>query len=402
MKEVFGQSKLIVIALFISAMFSCEKEPVNNQPDPEPVDTIVAAGHYRNPLTVEHEDLMADKTEGIADPSVFRWMGKYYLMSTQYYSNHGGEEGFKVWESIDLVEWKYIGATQVQNFIWEVLWSPELYYYRGDFYIYLSGPYGEMAVWKYEVPADVVNPNPFGVEAHWVAVTHNYLQVADHAIDGSLLIEPNGDKYMFFSGLNGVKYRKVNSMTDGNGEDVIQLGQCTVDNIVIGGGTVGTVGWTEAPTCFKHNNKYYMTYTGNHYLRPDYQVHLAVGNSLQDIVPIADNPFIFHNSGEWTGTGNCYPVVGPNLKDYYYTYHTKKGYRISAEDDVYRKLMLDKVEFTATGINSEAPTFDDRLIPELAEYRNDFSNGTEGLKIIGNVEKGSFALNVDATATKRS
>ena len=75
----------------------------------------------------------------------------------------------------------------MNNFNWNVLWAPEMYYYRGDFYIYISGPGGKMAVLKYDVPENVTNPEPFGSNASWTAITHDYLQLPDHSIDGSIL-----------------------------------------------------------------------------------------------------------------------------------------------------------------------------------------------------------------------
>ncbi|MEN8248788.1 MAG: family 43 glycosylhydrolase [Bacteroidota bacterium] len=385
---------LFTITLFIS--FSCKEKPEPN-PIEDPEDLPVAEGHYRNPITVEREMNFIGEG-GVADPATFRWMGKYYLMTTQFYSYK--ISGFKVWESEDLVDWKFKTAVQIPGFTWEAFWSPEMYYYRGTFYIYFSGPSGDMALMKYEVPDSQINPEPFGSGASWEMVTYDFLNVIDHAIDGSILIEPNGDKYALFSGFHGVKYRKINSMENGNGEDVIQLPMCSVENIEIQPGTVGTKGWTEAPTAFKKDGVYYLTYTGNHFLRPDYQIHLAIGSSLDALIPIPGNPWILRNWGDWTATGNCYPILGPNLKDYYYTYHVKEGYRISPENQqLLRKLMVDKVSFESDGITTSAPTFEDEPIPSGADYENDFSTGLNGFTVSGSAQwttVGDYALSVDA------
>ncbi|MCK5907366.1 MAG: family 43 glycosylhydrolase, partial [Flavobacteriales bacterium] len=306
-----------------------------------------------------------------------------------------------MWESTDLVDWKYKTSTKIESFYWGVLWAPEMYYYRGAFYIYLSGPGGKMAVWKYELPVGENNPEPFGDNAKWVAITHDFLKAPDHAIDGSILIEPNGDKYAFFSGFNGIKYRKINSMDDGNGGPITQLTQCVVNNIPKDH-LVGDPGWTESPTTFKYKGKYYLTYTGNHYLRDDYQMHLAVGTSFQNFTPISNNPWISHPVGEWTGTGNCYPILGPNLKDYYYAYHTKlssDGSGATPADQILRKLMIDKVEFKPTTIETKAPTYDDQLIPSQATYENNFSSGLSGFTKEGSgvwTSLNGFALKVEA------
>lgn len=368
---------IVNIFFIILTLTSCTKDDDNGgtNPDPDPKPPV-AAGHYRNPIFVDQE-VEAIGGEGIADPSTFRWMGKYYLLTTQYYKNNPGYDGFKIWESTDLVDWKYKTAIDVKNFAWDVLWAPEMYFYRGSFYIYLSGPGGKMAVLKNELPNGDSNTDPFGENSDWRALSHDFLQLADHAIDGSILIEANGDKYAFFSGMHGVKYRKINSMEDGNGGSVTQLTQCSVENIDTEG-QVGDKGWTESPTAFKMNGKYYLTYTGNHYLRPDYQVHLAVGNSLESLTPISNNPWISRVYGDWTGTGNSYPILGPNLKDYYYTYHAKSGYRISPADQILRALMLDKVEFKDNGILTKAPTFDDEPIPLHADYENSLASGLDG------------------------
>jgi len=380
---------IIQILIFVSGLTSCFKDKTTGGEDkPIEPDNPVAAGHYRNPLSVDQE-VDAIGGEGIADPSTFRWMGKYYLMTTQYYKNGRGYEGFKIWESTDLVDWKYKTAINIENFKWDVLWAPEMYYYRGAFYIYISGPGGKMAVWKYEIPINQKNSEPFVENANWVALSHDFLQAPDHAIDGSILIEPNGDKYAFFSGMHGVKYRKINSMEDGTGGSIIQLRNCVVNNIPKDA-NVGDPGWTESPTAFKMNGKYYLTYTGNHYLRPDYQVHLAVGNSISNLIPISNNPWISRTYGDWTGTGNSYPILGPNLKDYYYTYHVKNGSRVTPADKILRALMLDKVEFNDNGIETKAPTFEDEPIPEQATYYNNFSTGLTGF-----AQEGSASWSTD-------
>ncbi len=387
----------LFIWVFVFPALGCldNEVPVEEKPNEKPP---VAEGHYRNPITVEREMEIIGEG-GIADPSVFRWMGKYYLMTTQFYNYKF--IGFKVWESTDLVNWQFTGAVPLQGFMWDVLWSPEMYYYRGVFYIYFSGPGGKMAAMRYEPPAGNVNPEPFSENANWEVFTHDYLKLSDHSIDGSILIEPTGDKYAFFSGLGGVKYRKINSMEDGNGSSVVQLIQCAVNNIDINPGEIGTVDWTEAPTAFKKDGVYYMTYTGNHFLRPDYQIHLATGTTLQNLTPISDNPWISRTWGEWTATGNCYPVLGPTLKDYYYTYHVKEGYRISPPDQqVLRKLMVDKVEFKTNNIETNAPTFDDEPIPDKADFEDDFSNGLANFDVVGNAVNWSpwenFAVSAEA------
>lgn len=198
----------ILISIFLYTSLSCsdqlEPDPIDN-----PINLPVTEGNYRNPITVERE-LNFIGEGGVADPSTFRWMGKYYLMTTQSYSYV--TPGFKVWESKDLVNWKFKTAVQISGFSGDAFWSPEMYYYRGTFYIYFSGPSGDMALMKYEIPNGHINPEPFGSGANWEMATHDFLNSTDHAIDGSILIEPNGDKYAFFSGFHGVKYRKINSM----------------------------------------------------------------------------------------------------------------------------------------------------------------------------------------------
>ncbi|MGL1957135.1 MAG: family 43 glycosylhydrolase [Colwellia sp.] len=369
---------LLILILSITACGSSGSEPANstdpvvNPPEEVEEKTPVAEGYYRNPITIDQEETYLGKIGGgVADPMVFRWMGKYYLMTTQFYTTPS--LGFKVWESDDLVDWKFKKYVAIEGMEWNVMWSPEMYYYRGNFYIYFSGPDGKVAAMKYEISNNASNSAPFTDEANWQMISHDFFQLPDHSIDGSILIEANGDKFAFFSGLHGVKYRKINSMEDGTGGPVTQIPEASVENIYIGSG-IGTKGWTEAPTAFKKDGKYYLTYTGNHFLRPDYQIHLAVGTSLQDFTPIDNNPLISNLSGDWTGPGNSYPVLAPNLTDYYFSYHAKAGELISV-DSVQRKLMIDKVTFNADGITTKAPTFDDEIIPAQANFSESFDVG---------------------------
>jgi len=316
---------------------------------------------YCNPLEVP--------TGGreIADPSVYKYKGSYYLLSTQEYLRDG--EGFRIWASTNLVDWTFHRSVPVVGKI-DPMMAPDLVYHEGTYYLYWSvddpnhDPKGIHYGARYTPEGE--DFDPFGPDARYEIFTCDFLQTKYHNIDGEIFFDRN-DTYMFFCGQGGIRYKKLQSLEEPGDAPVHQLAACAIDGVDIKPGEPGGNGWTEAPAIFFRDGFYYLTYSGVHFLRNDYQIHSARGRTIGAIKPGGPNPFIIHSEGQVNGMGNNNWITGPDLKTEYTTYHAKIGEGIfdpATMTGFMRKLMLDRISvFPATGLATDAPTLTDQPVP---------------------------------------
>jgi len=355
---------LLSVLMLGSVLTSCgQKNDAGNE---------IPARRYRNPVEIS--------TDGheIADPSVYKYKDRFYLVSTQEYP-HGGE-GFRVWVSVDLVDWRFHRSVPIEGKL-NTMMAPDLVYHEGTYYLYWSvhepgdGPRGVHFGAKYTPKgADV---DPFGPNAKYEIFTYDFLRAENHDIDGEIFFDRN-DMYMFFCGHGGIRYKKLQSLEDSGNGPVHQLTSCVIDGIAINPGEPGNNGWTEAPAIFFLDGYYHMTYSGVHFLRPDYQIHSARGRSIETIKPHKPNPLICLTKGDVNGMGNNNWITGPDLKTRYTTYHAKMGAGIfdpATQTGFRRKLMLDRYEVTPEdGIVTAAPSLTDQPAPDPVGWAADPAN----------------------------
>ena len=321
---------------------------------------------YRNPIEVP-----SDGRE-IADPSAYRFKDQYYLISTQIYPDGG--DGFRVWISDNLVDWTFHQSIPIKGDL-NTMMAPDLVYHEGTYYLYWSvfeqedGPREVHFGAKYT--PEGADFDPFGPNARYEIFTYDFLRMNDPNIDGEIFFDGN-DIYMFFCGHGGIRYKKLDSLEDSGAGTVRQLTSCVVDDLEIKSGEIGSNGWTEAPAIFFEDGYYYLTYSGVHFFRPDYQIHSARGRKIRNLKPYKANPLICLIAGEINGMGNNNWVTGPDLKTRYTTYHAKIGkgvYDPDTQTGFMRKLMLDRYEVDRkNGIVTAAPTLTNEPVPRSVDW----------------------------------
>lgn len=345
---------LVLISITIINCSGNDDEVPPPDPDPDPETT-----YYKNPMFLPNQS----SAIGVGDPSSIRWMGKYYMTV----SRNPADPGIMMWESNNLVDWKYVGAVSSAPAVRDA-WAPEIMYYEGDFYLYTSGPDQNHRALKLET-ATQQKPSPIGA---YNVFNTNFFPNANHDIDGSPFRDDDGSLYFFFSGIGGIEYIKTDSPEDGN-KTIQKLNECVVEVVS---------NWTEGATVIKENGKYYMTYCGNDVIRTDYQVHAASGGSIETLTPdaVGNNPILLHTEGFYNGTGHSHNVLGPDLKTYYTTYHVKhhEGHLSDTGRPLMRSLMLDKIEFLPNGDVNSQVTFTDQEVPKLADWSDDFERTSLG------------------------
>jgi len=232
--------------------------------------------YYKNPINTQDD---------FADPFVLRHNGQYYLYSTN--------QDIRCWSSVNLVNWKLEGPTITPDtFPNLVPFAPEVVYWNGSFYMYTSPSGFGHFVLKSNSPT-----GPF------IKITGN----VGHEIDGSIFIDDDGQWYFYWADDSGILGCKMKSPTE-FGEPV----------------KTGAFmhGWTEGPLVVKENGKYYMTYTGNHYLSNGYRINAACSD--QPLCGYTDdlyNPIVVHTEGIGVGLGHSCSVVGPDMLSHYMVYH---------------------------------------------------------------------------------
>lgn len=293
---------------------------------------------YQNPRSLPGEW----EQYGLGDPYVMKFNGYYYL----YVSTRDTDDGVKVWSSRDLVNWSYRGLAATDS-ITHGAYAPEVIYWNGRFYMYTS-PAGK----GHYVLSSSSPTGPFEV------VTGNL----GKTIDGNVFIDDDGSFSFFHAGQGRIDAAPMSSPTT--------IGTSSPTGIGMGG-------WTEGPTVFKRNGKYYMTYTGNHVFSKGYRVDYAVSTTgpRSDYVADSLNPALISTEGPTVGLGHNSVVIGPNLDTHYMIYHNFEGPGVIGP---LRHLNMDRIVWNNDKMIVLGPTATPQPDPEMPAFYDYFDRTSIG------------------------
>ena len=289
---------------------------------------------YNNPLPVE-----------FGDPFILNASdGKYYMIGTG-----GVKDGFKMYSSDDLKEWKDEGRIYQGNTSdsWSVanFWAPELYEINGKFYMIFS------ADWR-ENPTNELENFRIGV-AVADAPTGPYTDLYNRPypiIDGNLLFED--DKVYLYYSRCCYKHPVESEVADWAREQGMfdEIEESWIYGVEIEPDFSGIIGepqlllrppaymddkqaewesrsvtsgevnrrWTEGSFIFKEKGVYYMMYSANYFGGENYAVGYATANSpLGPFTKAHNNPVLQKNvmdGGVVTGTGHNSITTSPERK----------------------------------------------------------------------------------------
>ena len=324
---------------------------------------------FNNPLPVEFGDPFILKASD----------GKYYMTGTG-----GVQDGFKMYSSNDLKEWKdegriYSGNTDsswcVANF-----WAPELYEHQGKYYLFFS------ADWRYNPNNELENfrigvavaDHPTGpytdlynrpiydpgypiIDANlWFEDDKVYLYYSrvcyKHPVE-SELADWAREKGMFDeieeSWVYGIELKPDFSDVIGDPQLLLrppvsmddQQAECESRSV-----TSGEINRrsTEGSYILKHNDTYYMMYSANYFGGQHYAVGYATGNHpLGPFTKAANNPVLQKNveqGGIVTGTGHNSVTWSPDEKEMLCVYHGR-----TSETGENRVVFIDHMEIRDDG-----------------------------------------------------
>lgn len=293
---------------------------------------------YANPIALEDEW----GEYGLGDPFIFKYNGYYYL----YVSTRDTDEGIKVWRSPDLAKWTYEGLCAEEP-LTKGAYAPEVRYWNGKFYMYTS-PAGQG---HYVLVAD----KPTGP---FKAATDNF----GRTIDGSTFVDDDGRWYFYYAGPSGIQAAPM--------EDPLTVAPDELPT----GAYMG--GWTEGPTVFKRDGKYFMTYTGNHVFSAGYRVDAAVSDSpLQGFQGFGNNPVLLRTEGPTVGLGHNSLVRGPDLDTDYMIYHNLEGPGVVGP---LRHMNMDRIVWNGDRFYVAGPTAGPQPAPELPDFEDRFERSDLG------------------------
>lgn len=200
------------------------------------------------------------KPLAVADPFVFRHKGTYYLTGTS------GDGGFDYYTSADLVTWEYKGAlfrTSQDHPGTAAFWAPEVKRYNGRYYLSYSCYIPER---DRMLTCLAVSDSP---EGPYRELYTPWFDFGYSAIDAHIFVDDDGTPYLYYSknySLDGKcsvgEIYAIRLRDDLSGPEG--------DPVFISGASQDweKVKWevnrcNEGPEVFKHDGRYYMTYSAN-------------------------------------------------------------------------------------------------------------------------------------------
>jgi beta-xylosidase len=321
--KLFFQFFLLLILPVCAVQTSCANKPHAAAALPET---------YQNPLPVP-----------VADPFVLYEGGVYYLYGTD---ERGSSKGFPVYTSTNLADWTDRGfAFRASDKTWSKVnfWSPEVVRVGGAYYMYFSAsPNTVPNVWPFNMYLCIAkSSSPLGP---FEEIKSPFYRPSgkDEAIDSNVFLDDDGKAYLYFvyvtHGCNEIRGVKLkDNLVEMDGEPTLCV-QPVEDweNHPWEGHRVA-----EGAFMLKHNGYYYLTYTANHFLDPDYCIGYATSKSpLGPWEKYKGNP-VLKRSDFIYGPGNGMMVPSPDGAEYFMVYHIHYNTTQAGP----RQLAIDRIRF---------------------------------------------------------
>lgn len=275
-----------------------------------------------------------------ADPYVLRHEGRYYL----YCSAGLREKGIRVYRSTNLVDWgEPVGAVQGYALhakdVWgeRNFWAPEVYFLGGRFYMFFT---------VQERLAVAVSDSPLGP---FTQQDKKPMHPDTPEIDSHLFVDEDGTKYLYF-----VRFNRGNEIWAARLNDDLH----SIDESSLTRCLAASQKWedsgkepfpghriNEGPYILKHKGIYYLTYSANHTVNPDYGVGYATSDHpLGPWKKFEGNPILKGDGKQINGPGHHCFAVSPS-GTMYIVYHTHFDMTRMQP----RKLGIDPCRFVPSG-----------------------------------------------------
>ena len=302
-----------------------------------------------------NDNIKDSYSTGLADPFIYRFDGDYYLLFT-------APKGLKAFKSHDLVTFEEVdNGVNAKGFIAEdeklvAAYAPELIHFNGYFYIITSmGGNGHHILRA----KSIIGPYEF--------ITENIHE----SIDGSFFIDENEEIYVTRASETGIAINKLEpDFTKFKLNDYGVIDSLTYEE-------ARTFGWTEGPYILKRYGKYYLTYTGTHFLSDAYRVNYAVADNLNDPKSFKFmDTIIMSLKNDFYGLGHSATFLGPNLDSYFIVYHDMNPNGVRTAN--ISRLLFSKNLMTVNDVNLDLhpnikiPDFETRNKKDLITHNDKY------------------------------
>lgn len=312
LNPMFLKKTLRVLQLVF--IFYCNDCLAQNQPK---VD--LGNGYYRNPV-------LAGK---YGDPSVCR-------VGNDYYMTHSGSGSpcLLIWHSKDLVNWRPLDYA-VKDF-YESAWAPDLVYYEGKFYIYVTMVSTRTDGTRSFENYVIVSENP---EKGWSMPIN--LKVRGH-IDPGHVADSNGKRYLYFEKGNVIELDKDGTKTIGEMKKVYDGWQYPEEWMV-------ECFCLEGPKFFRKGKHYYFISAQGGTTGPSTSHMAVVARSESPIGPWENSPYnpLIHTQNrneKWWSQGHATIIDAPDGSWWAVFHAYENGYK-----SLGRPTLLLPVEWTTDG-----------------------------------------------------
>jgi len=282
-----------------------------------------------------------------ADPTIFYHKGYYYLYGTN--GDQHEQQGFKVYQSKDLVSWvspegvnSGFAAVKGDIFGSKGFWAPQVWFENGKFY---------MAYTADEHIAIAVGDAPTGPFKQTAKVP---IAIGQKQIDPFVFRDKDGKKYLFHVRLkDGNRIFVAELKSDYSGIKEETLKECL--HAELPWENTANADWTvsEGPTVIREGKYYYMFYSANDFRNKDYAVGVAVAENIYGPWKKLDGqPALSRKNSGFAGTGHG--DIFKKGKQWYYVCHT----HFSDEKVAPRRTAIVPIQFVANNSGVLVPQFD--------------------------------------------
>ncbi|GGG96402.1 glycoside hydrolase family 43 protein [Silvibacterium dinghuense] len=204
---------------------------------------------YENPI----------QTDPIRDPQITKVGSTWYMTGTAFPffdgTAAGPIPGVKLWSSTDLTHWKDLGvlvAPSKDRWYRRRFWAPELFPYKGKWYLTFSCPFGETP----DSPESIALAVADTITGPYKVLTED--KPLTEGNGATLFQDDDGKVYLFRDGVTATLVDLPNAVPIGQPFPVIQPGADGAwDGPAKGGPSVGL----EGPTVMKHGRSYILLYS---------------------------------------------------------------------------------------------------------------------------------------------
>ena len=288
----------------------------------------------------------------VADPAVLLHEGMYYLYCTHSADHPNMPRGIRMYRSQDLVHWEDLGFAITRERSWGStrFWAPDILFHQGKFYLYY-------AVDTRICVATATSPTgPFRQLGKMPMVPDSI------RIDAHVYRDEDEKLYFYYVAFNdGNEIRGAELANDmislKPGTDRLLL-QADQPWEVHGGRIV------EGPVILKHDQTYFLTYSGSHFESPQYAVGYATSNNpLGPWKKHTSNPIM--KSAAWAhGTAHHCFASSRDGSELFIVYH--RHFNLTQTEP--RQLAIDRAGFLVrpgrpTILQIEGPTSSPQPFP---------------------------------------